>query len=236
VVENGKLTEVEPDFCTLAPVPEYSPIFISVKNLKVTGSTTQINNATNDVNNRLRFAGDFSSPYQLTNVVFALELDTEKFGKAVAYHEVDDLTPGTIRSVYVDLHLPVELGNGHWKLHVFADGSEVLTSMQSFEYREGMMNQMVAKRIEGVMDAPPKPFFGPAPAYPAALRRAGVKGNAVVTIRITRYGSVTDPVVESATDPAFGQAAVDAVRQWRFLPKVVSGVSVETKASVPFVF
>lgn len=237
VVENGSLIQAEPSFCTFAPVPEFSPVFVSVRNLKVEGSTVQVNGMVgNNINNRLHFAADFSSPYRLKNVFFALELNTEKEGNSVAYHEIDDIEPGITRSVYVDLHLPVDLGNGHWKLHVYSDGAELFTSWQSFEFREGKMNEMVAKRIEGVMDAPPKPFFGPAPLYPSALKRAGVKGNAVVKVRITRYGSVTDPVVESATDPAFGHAAVDAVRQWRFLPKVVSGVPVETKASLPFVF
>jgi len=122
------------------------------------------------------------------------------------------------------------------KFHLYSDGAELFTSQQPFEFREAKLNEMVSKRITGVENAPPKPFFGPPPEYPSSLRRAGVKGKAVVTVRITRYGSVTDPAVESATDQAFGQAAVEAVRQWRFLPKVVAGVPVETKASVPFDF
>ena len=70
----------------------------------------------------------------------------------------------------------------------------------------------------------------------AALRKAGVKGKAVVTVRITPQGTVRDPVVESASDPAFGEAALAAVRQWRFIPRVEDGRAVEARVNMPFVF
>ena len=70
VVENGKLIPAEPSFCTFAPVAEYSPAFISVRNLKVERSAVFYYQMGNNVNNQLRFAGDFSSPYPLKNVFF----------------------------------------------------------------------------------------------------------------------------------------------------------------------
>jgi TonB family protein len=42
--------------------------------------------------------------------------------------------------------------------------------------------------------------------------------------------------VKSATDPAFGEAALRAVRIWRFLPKVKDDNPVETKVDIPIVF
>ena len=92
------------------------------------------------------------------------------------------------------------------------------------------------KRIAGVTEAPPRPLVGPAPEYPAALRKSRVKGEAVVAVHITRQGVVLDLKVASATDPAFGQAAVEAVGQWRFLPQVKDGHPVETFANMPFTF
>jgi TonB family protein len=47
---------------------------------------------------------------------------------------------------------------------------------------------------------------------------------------------IKDPVVTEATEPAFGEAALQAVREWRFLPKVVDGRRVESQVSLPFSF
>jgi TonB family protein len=132
--------------------------------------------------------------------------------------------------------LAEELGSGSYQLHVFTQGREVFNSLQPWEFREGVLNQMVMKRIEGVQDAPPQPFVGPVPEYPPALRKKRVKGEAVVAVRITHLGVVADPEVVEASDPAFGQAALVAVRQWRFLPQVKGGRPVEINVRVPFGF
>ncbi|HEY4988778.1 MAG TPA: energy transducer TonB, partial [Opitutaceae bacterium] len=84
--------------------------------------------------------------------------------------------------------------------------------------------------------SPPKFFLGTAPLYPAALKKSGLKGQAVISVRIDSKGSVDDPVIKSASDPAFGAAALAAIREWRYLPRVKDGNPVETKADVPFVF
>jgi TonB family protein len=47
---------------------------------------------------------------------------------------------------------------------------------------------------------------------------------------------VIDPVVKSASDPAFGEAALGAVKLWRFLPRVKDDYPPETRADVPVVF
>jgi TonB family protein len=47
---------------------------------------------------------------------------------------------------------------------------------------------------------------------------------------------VLDPQVKEASDPAFGESAVVAARQWRFLPRVKNGRAVETQVDMPFDF
>jgi protein TonB len=74
------------------------------------------------------------------------------------------------------------------------------------------------------------------PEYPKSLRKTGVKGEAVVAMRITRQGVVVEPTIERATDPAFAEATLAAVRQWRFLPQVKGGRPVETAVSLPITF
>ena len=43
-------------------------------------------------------------------------------------------------------------------------------------------------------------------------------------------------LLRSASDPAFGEAALAAIRMWRFLPSVRNGTPVATNAVIPFVF
>ena len=59
---------------------------------------------------------------------------------------------------------------------------------------------------------------------------------AVIAVTISARGVVEDPTVKSATDPAFGDAALVAIKDWRFLPKVMEGHGVVSRADVPFIF
>jgi TonB family protein len=57
-----------------------------------------------------------------------------------------------------------------------------------------------------------------------------------VSCVIAPDGKPTDPVMKSATDPAFAEAALAVVSQWWFLPKVENGHAVASKAELPFDF
>jgi TonB family protein len=56
------------------------------------------------------------------------------------------------------------------------------------------------------------------PVYPFVLRRAGVQGQAVVDVIVGADGGVREAHAVRATDPLFGAAAENAVRQWRYTP------------------
>jgi protein TonB len=56
------------------------------------------------------------------------------------------------------------------------------------------------------------------PVYPPEAKARGVKGNVVLEIRVDADGKVTDVKVLRSVDAALDQAAVDAVRQWRYAP------------------
>jgi bla regulator protein blaR1 len=61
----------------------------------------------------------------------------------------------------------------------------------------------------------PKPVKTVAPVYPPAARAAHVQGLVVLRVSLDENGGVTDVEAESGP-PALTQAAIDAVRQWRF--------------------
>ncbi|MDD2059467.1 energy transducer TonB [Pseudomonas putida] len=60
------------------------------------------------------------------------------------------------------------------------------------------------------------------PVYPAELRKAIITGSVKVGFRVMADGSVTDVKVIRSSEPAFANAALEAVRQWRFKPWTVT--------------
>ena len=57
------------------------------------------------------------------------------------------------------------------------------------------------------------------PAYPESARRQGVEGVTTLRFQVHTDGSVTEmSVVRSAGHPDLDQAAMEAVRKWRFEP------------------
>lgn len=66
---------------------------------------------------------------------------------------------------------------------------------------------------------------GADPAYPAAAQAAGIEGQVTVSYDVTPAGRVANAVVVAA-DPSgvFEEAALAAVRSWRFRPATEPGL------------
>lgn len=78
-------------------------------------------------------------------------------------------------------------------------------------------------------DTPPKPLDIVAPEYPAAMKLQGETGHVAVAFTIDVKGRVHDVQVRDATNAAFENAAVAAVRKWRFKPALRDGKPVEVR-------
>ncbi len=221
----------------LLDAKEFLPFFVSVRNVQARSTylTLHSNGGSGDINNQFEFHATFESPFQLKDVFFVLELQLEA-GKYIFYYEVGQLEPRVPRPVQVYVPVSFKLGEGHFQLHLFSEGGELLHSEQPPLFRDQVLDRMVSRRLEGVTDAPLRPFIGPAPEYPRAFFKSKIQGEAVVRFRVTRTGLVLSAEVASATAPEFGEAALAAVRLWRFLPPVKAGVAVESKAELPFKF
>jgi len=74
------------------------------------------------------------------------------------------------------------------------------------------------------------------PVYPPLARAARIQGAVVLRAVISREGKVENPQVLSG-HPMLVQAAVDAVRQWRYRPYYLNDqpVEVETQVTVNFI-
>jgi TonB family protein len=76
----------------------------------------------------------------------------------------------------------------------------------------------------GIAVPPPVKITDVRPAYPAAAQANGLTGVVGLEVVVDTAGRVRDVrVVRSA--PLFDEAAVDAVRQWAFVPTIVDGVA-----------
>jgi TonB family protein len=74
----------------------------------------------------------------------------------------------------------------------------------------------------------------PQPVYPPGLRDRGIEGTVVLRARISREGVPVNPHVLNGdeVDPGLAQAALDAVRQWRYEPSQLDGEPVETTTTI----
>jgi protein TonB len=73
------------------------------------------------------------------------------------------------------------------------------------------------------------------PQYPAEAGRARIEGTVVLMAVIGRDGSVEDVRVESGL-PILAQAAINAVRQWRYKPYLIDGEPVEVDSRITINF
>jgi TonB family protein len=236
IVDNGKLVAAKGQRFALKKVEEYLPVFIAVHDKEAAITAMTLGDTGTNTNSQFNFKARFESADLLEDVFLVLEMEISNVGKQLFVYEVGRLEPRAPKRFSVDLPSGQYLGAGQLEIHLFVGGFEVFNSEQPAAYREEMLDRMIAKRIASVQQAAPKPFYGSAPAYPPVLRKRHPRGDVVLTMRITPRGTVLDPVVESASDPLFGEAALDAVRQCRFLPRVQNGQAVEARISMPFTF
>lgn len=220
----------------LKDVPEFLPMFVSVKFIKASANYVTSLNGVGDLNNDFRFTAIIQSSYTLKNVFIVLDLTTEKGDRSIFLSEVGDLDANTSKDISAGGPTASKMGKGKYYLHIFSEGIEVLQSTIPFDVREAVLDRMVAKRIKDVHSQAPKLFVVASPDYPDSLKDANLKGLVKVAFRIGPNGAVYNPVVKSATDPAFGDAALAAVRLWRFLPAVRDDAAVGMDVVVPVVF
>ena len=77
----------------------------------------------------------------------------------------------------------------------------------------------------------------PAPAYPALSRRLHEEGTVLLVVRVTTKGNVEQEQVKHSSGFArLDEAALNAVRQWRFVPARRGDEPVAANVIVPIVF
>ncbi len=77
----------------------------------------------------------------------------------------------------------------------------------------------------------------PRPAYPLAARRRGDQGTVLIRVLVTAEGLAASVGLEKTSGhPALDDAALAAVKSWRFIPARQGGQAIESPYVVPVVF
>jgi periplasmic protein TonB len=118
------------------------------------------------------------------------------------------------------------------------DGSDKNTAIGSVSHGEGQSRLPLASPT--VVDLPAGAAFSllirrPPPVYPQLAREFGVAGTVVLEVHISKNGTVEDLRVVSGPK-LLQQAAVDAVRTWRYRPYRINNqpAEIETNIAVDF--
>ncbi|MES1167545.1 MAG: TonB family protein [Oleiharenicola lentus] len=93
----------------------------------------------------------------------------------------------------------------------------------------------VTARADDAMEAP-VPVRTVAPKFPVEMRRDGTSGLVTVNCLIDEKGNVQEPKVEKASNDAFSQPALDAIKKWKFKPAKKGGEAVALRVSIPIQF
>jgi TonB family protein len=84
--------------------------------------------------------------------------------------------------------------------------------------------------------SPPVKRVNARPVYPAAHLRNAVAGQVRLTGRVGIDGRLEALQPEAGSDPDFSQAALDALRAWRYAPARLGGVPVTCRISLTILF
>jgi TonB family protein len=88
-----------------------------------------------------------------------------------------------------------------------------------------------------VLEQVPEVIDGPPPVYPEGAREKGLEGTVLVRAMVDQLGRVVEAFpAEPGGSPELDQAAVEAVRQWRFRPAMSAGQPVVVWVVVPVEF
>ncbi|QXP82622.1 energy transducer TonB [Methylococcus sp. ANG] len=80
-------------------------------------------------------------------------------------------------------------------------------------------------------------IFRVVPKYPAAARRRGIEGWVRLEVTVTATGLLGDArVVDASPRHTFDEAALEAIRHWRFKPAFKDGRAVEQRAMLTMEF
>jgi TonB family protein len=125
-------------------------------------------------------------------------------------------------------------------LLVYENGKEVFRLPPSEEAGGGEVQRASAVEPAGKVESSPEAAEGSVlqrvePEYPEEARKQRIQGAVVLDVRIGRDGAIQD-VKRVSGQAVLANAAIAAVKQWRFKPRVVNGKPVQMRTKVTLNF
>ena len=135
-------------------------------------------------------------------------------------------------------NLPPTLANrpGACELHFFSNGLEIPTTAMTDDQIAAARAKTEAYVLRNHPDSQIALRQIVNPTYPEELKGQNLAGSATLRCHVDSNGNVSAVEVVSATNPAFGDAAVKAARQWKFAPAVRDHHYIAQTAELPIAF
>ena len=93
------------------------------------------------------------------------------------------------------------------------------------------------QKAEVGVKAEPNYLKNPEPPYPAAARRRHQEGLVLISVRVTAQGRAEKvAVTQSSGYPLLDEAALNAVRDWEFVPARIGAIPLASEIEVPVRF
>lgn len=100
-----------------------------------------------------------------------------------------------------------------------------------------LMSEQTQSHPETPAQVDPNYLHRPNPVYPALSRRLREEGTVVLRVSLDARGTVQDIAIQTSSNfERLDQAALEAVRQWRFIPATRGQVAVPSTVLVPIAF
>lgn len=85
------------------------------------------------------------------------------------------------------------------------------------------------------LDQKARPIYTPSPTVTAAMRKK-MPGKVYIIFIVDENGRVQNPKIQSSSDPVFEEAALKAIKKWKFEPGKRAGKPVRYRQRLPIVF
>ncbi len=83
---------------------------------------------------------------------------------------------------------------------------------------------------------PVKPITRVEPKYPYPMRHYNISGEVLCCFIVDKNGDVKNAFAMASSHPVFTEAALEAVREWKFKPATINGVPVYARTELPIAF
>jgi TonB family protein len=83
---------------------------------------------------------------------------------------------------------------------------------------------------------PPRQIYSPDPKFPKSEQHVSREGAVKVKLVVRSDGVPTDVTISRSLNPDFDNAAIDAVKQWKFSPAIKNGAPIAVQIAIEVQF